>query len=394
MPLTDTAVKNAKPKGKPYKLSDRNGMYLLVSTTGARLWRYKYRIAGKEGLFAIGEYPEVSLAKARDEQARARELVKQGINPSHQRKLEKLEIVSEAGNTFKAIAGDWIEKNKSRWSPYYLKQVERFMELDVYPKIGSLPVKQITAAHIHKILKTVEARGAETVAINIRQWCSAVFRYAVSNLQADADPAAALKGAVTRPKVKHNRPLAVHDIPWFLVALGKFGGYRTTAIAIELLMLTFVRTVELRKAVWSEFDLDAAVWRIPPERMKMKREHLVPLSTQAVSLLKELKDWTGNRTFLFPNYRTTTDCMTGTTINRALERMGYAGKLSGHGFRSTASTLLHERGYRSELIEKQLAHNESNKVKAAYNHAEYLPERTAMMQDWADYIAEIRTKGN
>ncbi len=392
MPLTATAVKNAKPKSKPYKLSDMNGMYLLVSTTGARLWRYKYRIAGKEGVFAIGEYPQVTLVNARDELARARELVKQGIHPLHQRKLEHLEIVSDAGNTFRAISGDWIDKNKSRWSPYYLKQVERFMELDVYPKIGPLPIKQITAAHIHKILKTVEARGAETVAINIRQWCSAVFRYAVSNLQADADPAAALKGAVTRPKVRHNQPLAPKDIPAFLTTLSKFGGYRTTSIAIELLMLTFVRTVELRKAVWSEFDLDGAMWRIPPERMKMKREHLVPLSKQSVTLLKELHEWTGSRTFLFPNYRTPTDCMTGTTVNRALERMGYGGKLSAHGFRGTASTILHEQGYRSELIEKQLAHSELNKVKAAYNHAEYMPERIAMMQDWADYIAKIQAK--
>lgn len=392
MPLNDAQVRNAKAKDKPYKLGDMNGLYVLVSTTGARLWRYKYRLAGKEGVFAIGEYPEVSLAEARAAHGKARDLVKQGIHPLHQRRQEELQKVTEAGNTFKAIAKDWIAQNKARWSPYYLRQVERFMDSDVYPKIGTLPIKQVTAAHILKILKTAESRGAEVVALNIRQWCSAIFRYAVSNLLADSDPAAALKGAVTRPKVQHNKPLAPSEIPDFIVALGKFGGYRTTSIAVELLLLTFVRTVELRKAEWHEFDLDAALWRLPAERMKMKREHLVPLAPQVVRLLRELKEWTGNRNFLFPNYRNSSDCMTATTVNRALERMGYGGKLSAHGFRGTASTILHEQGYRSEVIERQLAHVERNKVKAAYNHAEYLQERLAMMNSWANYIDELRPK--
>ena len=277
-----------------------------------------------------------------------------------------------------------------RWTPYYLRQVERFMASDVFPQIGALPIKQVTAAHVLSIMKKTEARGAETIAILIRQWCSAVFRYAVANLQADGDPAAALKGAVVRPKVKHHAPLSAKQIPAFVTALGKFGGYRTTAIAIELLLLTFVRTVEMRKATWSEFDLEAALWRIPAERMKMKTEHLVPLSSQAVALVKELHEWTGGRNYLFPNYRAPKSCMTATTVNRALERMGYRGKFSGHGFRSTASTLLHELGYRPEVIERQLAHAERNNVTAAYNHAEYLKERKAMMQQWASYLDGLR----
>jgi integrase len=388
--LTDTAIKNAKAKDKPYKIADGGGLHLLVSQTGAKLWRYKYRIGGKEGTFAIGEYPALGLAKARAEHAKSRDLVDLGVHPLHNRKAEELKQTSDAGNTFKAIASDWIDKNKKRWTPYYLRQVERFMASDVFPQIGALPIKQVTAAHVLSIMKKAEARGAESVAISIRQWCSAVFRYAVANLQTGADPAAALKGAVARPTVQHNAPLSANEIPAFMTALGKYGGYRTTSIAVELLLLTFVRTVELRKASWSEFDLEAALWRIPAERMKMKAEHLVPLSAQAVVLLKELKKWTGNQMYLFPNYRTPKECMTATTINRALERMGYRGKFSAHGFRSTASTLLHEQGYRPEVIERQLAHAERNKVKAAYNHAEYLKERKTMMQQWASYIDSLR----
>ena len=389
MALSDTNVRNAKLRQKPYKLADGGGLYLLVSPTGARLWRYKYRIGGKEGTFAIGEYPETSLKQARGQHSKARELVKQGIHPLHARRTEELKIATEAGNTFEAIASDWVSKNKSHWSAYYLRQVERFMASDVFPKIGTLPIKQVTAAHLHQIMKTAEKRGAETVAILIRQWCSAIFRHAVANLQADLDPAAALKGAVVRPKVQHNKPLSAKDIPVFTEALRRFGGYRTTAIAIELLLLTFVRTIELRKAEWSELDLDSAIWRIPAQRMKMKTEHLVPLSLQAVELLRELKEWTGNQKYLFPNHRTTGTCMTGTTINRALERMGYAGRLSAHGFRGTASTMLHELRYRPEVIERQLAHAERNQTRAAYNQAQYLQERATMMQQWTDYIEAL-----
>jgi len=389
MSLTDVAVKNAKAKDKAYKLSDGKGLYLQVSKTGARLWRFKYRIGGKEYQFAIGKYPEISLANAREENAKARELVKQGIHPLHQRKLEKLEQISEGGNTFQSNTKEWINQNRSRWSGAYLRQVERSMTEDVYPQIGSLPIKQVKAIHVLQILKAVEKRGAPSIAKLIRQWCSAIFCHAVANLKADFDPVTPLKGVIKSPKVKHHKPLPAKEIPAFMQALRKFGGYRTTSIAIELLLLTFVRTVELRKAEWQEFDLDNAIWRIPAHKMKMKEEHIVPLSTQAIALLRELKVWTGNRTTLFPNYRTPANLMTATTINRSLERMGYAGKLSGHGFRGTASTILHEKGYRPEVIERQLAHAERNQVKAAYNHAEYLQERITMMQDWASLIDEL-----
>jgi len=392
--LTDTAVKNAKRKSKAYKISDGGGLYLLVSPTGAKLWRYKYRINGKEGTFAIGGYPAIALAKARELHADSRELVRQGVHPLHHRKLEELKKISDAGNTFKAIANEWLSKNKNRWSRNYHRQIEKFMVSDVYPYVGALPVKQVTSAHVLQIMKNAEARGAETIALLVRQWCSAIFRYAVANLQSDADPAAALKGAISRPKVKHSTPLSPKEIPAFMEALGKYGGYRTTIIAVELLLLTFVRTIELRKAEWQEIDLESKVWRIPASRMKMKTEHIVPLSDQAIALLKELKEWSGSRNYLFPNYRDPSTCMTATTVNRALERIGYAGKFSAHGFRSTASTLLHEQGHKPEVIERQLAHAERNSVKAAYNHAQYLAERTAMMQHWADYVDSRRAGAN
>jgi integrase len=386
MALTDTKVKNAKPGSKPVKLVDGNGLYLEVRPSGAKLWRYRYRIVGKENVFALGEYPQDGLAKARTLRAEARELVKQGIHPAHNRKAQKAVRAAENANTFEAVAREWIAKKRDGWTPYYLRQVERFMEADVFPHIGALPIRAVTAAHLLEIVNRIEKRGAATVALLVRQWGSAIFRYAVATLRADSDPAAALKGAITRPKVQHHRPLSRGDIPAFLKALEKYGGYRTTAIAMRVLMLTFVRTVELRAAKWQEFDLDNAEWRIPAERMKMREPHIVPLSRQAVELLRELHTLTGGQAWLFPNYRSPKTCMTGTTLNRALERMGYGGVFSAHGFRATASTILNEAGFRPDVIERQLAHKERNKARGSYNRAEYLEERRAMMQQWADLI--------
>ncbi|GAO22573.1 integrase family protein [Alicycliphilus sp. B1] len=271
--------------------------------------------------------------------------------------------------------------------------MQGFLKADVLPHIGKLPIRKVTSAHLLEIIRRIEDRGAATVALLVRQWSSAIFRYAVATLRADSDPAAALRGAIHRPKVEHRKALSPDQIADFVKALESYGGYRTTVIALHLMLLTFVRTVELRKALWSEFDLDRGKWRIPADRMKMRETHIVPLSRQAVVLLKELKTYSGGRDFLFPNYRRPKDCMTATTLNRALERMGFNGKdsigFSAHGFRATASTILNEKGYRSEVIERQLAHAERDKVRAAYNHAEYLGERTEMMQTWADYIATL-----
>lgn len=392
MPLTDAKIRNTKPGPKPAKLADGGGLYLEVRPTGAKLWRFRYRIAGKENVFAIGEYPGIGLAEARAEHGKARALVKRGVHPSHNRQAERLSSQVANANTFEAVAREWISKKSPRWTAYYLRQVTRFLESDVFPHVGKLPIRNVTSAHLLEVIRRIEVRGAVTVALLVRQWSSAIFRYAVATLRADGDPAAALKGAIHRPKVEHHKPLSREQIVELKDALGRCGGYRTTVIALQLMLLTFVRTVELRKAKWSEFDLEHAEWRIPAERMKMREPHIVPLSRQAVDLLRELRAYTGGRDFLFPNYRDPRECMTATTLNRALERMGFNGRgsigFSAHGFRATASTLLNEMGYRSDVIERQLAHAERDKVRASYNHAEYMEERTAMMQDWAEFLGD------
>ena len=404
MPLTDAKIRNTKPGEKPIKLTDGGGLYLEVRPTGAKLWRYRYRIAGKENVFAVGEYfndkhgGHISLDDARTERDNARKLVKQGIHPAHDRQAARLATHAENANTFEGVAREWIAKKKPGWTAYYLRQVERFHEADVFPYIGNLPIRNVTAAHLLEIVRRVEGRGAETVALLVRQWASAIFRYAVATLRADTDPAAALKGAIHRPKVKHHKPLSRDQVADFVTALDGYAGYRTTVIALRLMLLTFVRTVELRAAHWAEIDLDRAEWRIPAERMKMREPHIVPLSRQAVELLTELKTHTGGRSFLFPNYRNPKTCMTATTLNRALERMGFNGKdsigFSAHGFRATASTMLNEMGFRPDVIERQLAHAERNKVRASYNQGEYMEERRAMMQQWADLTDEMAKSDN
>jgi integrase len=390
MPLSDAKIRNIKPTDKPQKLADGGGLYLEVRPSSAKLWRYRYRIAGKENIFSIGEYPTIGLADAREQHRKARSLVEQGIHPSHHRQAERLATYAANENTFEAVAREWISKKGIHWSPYYRSQIENFLMADMFPHVGKLPIRNVTAAHLLKILQRVEERGAHSVALLLRQWSSAIFRYAVATLRADTDPAAALIGAIHRPKVKHHKPLSRQDITDLAKGLDEFGGYRTTVIAIRLMLLTFVRTGELRKAEWPEFDLERAEWRIPKERMKMDELHIVPLSRQAVELIRELQTYTSGRRWLFPNYRNPQMCMCSTTINRALERMGLNGKdsigFSAHGFRATASTFLNELGYRSDVIERQLAHAERNKVRASYNQAEYMDERRTMMQDWADMV--------
>jgi len=388
MSLTDTKIKTAKAKAKVYRMADEKGLCIEIRPNGSKLWRYRYRIDGKASMFSLGAYPDVTLEKAREERRRCRDLVKRGIHPSQDKKARLAADKEARANTFKGVSEAWLEENKSHWSNYYFNQIERAFKKYLYPSFGEVPIKQVTAPLLRDAIKNA-AKEAPTVAILLRQWVSAVFRYAVLHDLADHDPAAALKGLVKRPKVRHNPPLQQEEIPELMEKLEEYGGYVTTKIAIRLMMLTFVRTVELRKAEWTEIDLKSATWRIPAERMKMKEEHIVPLATQAVELLEELQRYSGNRKFLFPNHRDPRSCMTMTTINRALERMGYKGRFSGHGFRSTASTILNEAGYKPDLVERQLSHSERNKVRASYNQAQYLAERRQMLQDWADLIDQL-----
>lgn len=408
MSLTDSKIRNSKAEQKPVKLTDGGGLYLEIRPTGAKLWRYRYRVEGRENVFAAGEYVHapsgetleqilarceagrLTLAEARAAREEWRGLVRQGIHPAHHRQAERLRNRAAHGNTFETLALEWISKKKPNWTPIYIRQIERALEADVFPYIGNLPIRNVTAAHLLEILSRVDGRGAATVALLIRQWSSAIFRYAVATLRADIDPASALKGAIQRPKVKHHKPLTRDQVAGLVAALDSYGGYRTTVIALRLMLLTFVRTVELRGAHWTEIDFERAEWRIPAERMKMRESHIVPLSKQGMELLRELFSFTGGRSYLFPNLRNPRSCMTATTLNRALERMGFLGKdsigFSAHGFRATASTILNELGFRSDVIERQLAHAERNKVRASYNQCEYLEERRIMMQQWADQI--------
>ena len=341
----------------------------------------------------MGEYPTLSLSGARQLRSEARELVKKGIHPAKHRKAAQLVQQTQNATTFEAVTREWLGSKAPTWTPGYARQVQRFLEVEVFPELGTLPIRSVEPAHLLTVMRRLEQRGAATVATLIRQWCSAIFRYAVATLRADTDPAAFLKGAVTRPKTKHHRPLNEEQIAEFTAALSTYKGHPTTRIALRLMLLTFVRTKELREATWSEIDLDRADWRIPANRMKMGQAHIVPLSSQAVTSLRELQTYTGDQGFLFPNNRRSNACMTATTLNRALERMGFNGKgtigFSAHGFRATASTILNEQGHRPDIIERQLAHTERNKVRASYNQAEYLNERRTMMQDWADYIDRI-----
>lgn len=416
--LTHSAILGAKAKAKPYKLSDSDRLYVLVTTGGKKYWKWNYRLDGKDSTYAIGTFPDVGLSEARERRMAAEKLVAQGIHPADYEEDQRIAAKADKAATFWPVAEEWINANKVKWTPYYLAQVESCMRRYIRDTdIGTRPIRQITPGEIYDLVKSVaqrteskgverKATGAPTLAIMLRQWCGAVFRLAVVSGRADRNPVIDLKASdvIVRPKIKNNRALKPSELKTFLTKLQGFSGQRTTGIAIELLLLTFVRTGELRGATWEEFDLDNALWTVPASRMKMKDagDHIVPLSSQAVALLKELKGITGVSKaaphWLFPNYRRATECMSATTINRALERMGFNGKetigFSAHGFRGTASTLLHEMGYRPEVIEAQLAHKERSAVKAAYNKAQYIADRMKMMQQWADYVDAPQSNAN
>lgn len=385
MPLTDIKIRQAKPGAAVVKLTDGAGLYLEVRPNGSKLWRYRYRIAGRENVYAVGAYPDVSLSDARAEREVAREHVRAGRHPSHVRQTEKAQQLAENRNTFKAVAQEWIEGRLSKRSDAYRRQCERAFAADVYPRIGRLPMREITAALVLDILRTMDNRGATTLALQVRQWISAVFRFGVATLRADADPAAALKGAIERKAINHSKPMSLAELGQYFAAVDQYKGHRVTVIALRLLPMLFTRTIELRCACWDEFDLDSAMWEIPAVRMKMRRKHLVPLSVQAVALLRELRRITPGE-LCFPGLVSPDKPLSPTTLNRAFEYLGMDGWHC-HDFRATASTHLYESGlWRAEVIEMQLAHAERNKTRAAYNHAQYQDERRQLMQWWADWL--------
>jgi integrase len=394
MALTDTAVKNAKARDKAYKLTDGDGMYLYVTTKSQKYWRLDYRIHGRRKTLALGVYPDVSLKKARERRQHARTLIADGIDPSARKQAEKR--AQTGAESFEAVAREWFAKHSPNWAHSHSSKVQLRLEKDAYPYIGKSPVTQLTPPEILKVLRRVESRGALETAHRIRQYVGQVMRYAVATGRAERDPTQDLRGALPPTKTTHHGSIVDPGrIGELLRALDGYQGHHVTRCALKLSPLVFVRPGELRRAEWSEFDLDAAEWRIPADKMKMRQPHIVPLSKQAVKVLQDLHPLTGNGTYLFPSVRSWKRPISENTINAALRRLGYEpGEMTGHGFRSMASTLLNEQGWHHDAIERQLAHAERNNVRAAYNYAEYLPERRKMMQAWADYLDGLRDNDN
>lgn len=389
MPLTDSSCKNAKPSLKAKKMSDSGGLYLEVTPTGSKYWRLKYRFCGKEKRLAFGVYPKVSLKEARDKRDEARKLLASGTDPSQTKKLDKLAQHINAANSFESIAREWHENQALSWTPRHAQYVIKRLEADIFSTLGTRPISNITAPELLAVLKIIEKRGAIDIAHRALQTCGQIFRYAIATSRASRDVAADLRGALKTRKAEHYNRLQANELPEFFTKLTEYNGDKLTKLAIHLLVLTFVRTGELRGARWEEVNLDKAEWRIPAERMKMRDPHIVPLSTQAVAVIKELEPLSRHTDFLFPSHAIVKH-MSENTILYALYRMGYHSRTTGHGFRGTASTILNEHGFRPDVIERQLAHAERNKVRASYNHAQYLPERREMMQWWGDYLDETK----
>lgn len=389
MALSAQQIQTAKPKDKEYKLSDERGLYLLVKPNGSRYWRMKYRFAGKEKKLSIGIYPDISLSDARIKRDEARKLLAEGYDPSEQKKLEKLAKKITVENTFKSIAIEWHTYKSSEWSGSYAKSVLDALDKDIFPYLAKRPIAEIFPLEMLEILRMIEKRGALEKMRKVRQFCNKIFSYAIATGRATVNPAAELTETLKAPKTKHFPHLTTQELPELLQKLSEYTGSPITRLATKLLLLTGVRTIELRAASWSEFDLDNALWLIPEKRMKMRRPHSVPLSKQVLDILKELHAFTGQYQLVFPGRCNINQPMSEASINMVLKRLGYDGKATGHGFRHTMSTILHEKGYNSAWIETQLAHIDKNAIRGTYNHAQYMDGRRKMMQWYADYIDEL-----
>ncbi|HVB79818.1 MAG TPA: integrase arm-type DNA-binding domain-containing protein [Candidatus Binataceae bacterium] len=393
--LSDTAIRRTKPKEKASKLFDGHGLYLLIAPTGGKWWRLKYRFSSKEKLLALGTYPEVSLKEARERCHEVRKKLAAGIDPGAERKEAKAAAKAQATESFEAVAREWFDKFSRSWVPEHAAIVMRRLEANVFPWLGVRPIGEITAPEVLTVLRRIEARGALEVAHRVKQVVGQVFRYAVATGRAQRDPTGDLRGALPPPPEKHHAALTKPaDVANLMRAIDGYKGSFIVRCALRFSALTFVRPGELRKAEWADLDLDNATWLIPAARMKMKRDHLVPLSRQAVEVLRELNPLTGSGRYVFPGARAAGRPMSENAITAALRYMGYErGQMTAHGFRTLASTLLNEMGWSADAIERQLAHAERDGVRAAYNRAEYLAERRRMMQAWADYLDGLITTG-
>lgn len=391
MPLSDLAVRAAKLAEKPRKLADEKGLYLLINSVG-KYWRFDYRFDQKRKTLAFGVYPDTTLSMARTRRDEARQLLAKGADPGANRRAAKAACQERVTHAFEGVAREWLSKQSKVWTSSHTEKTLRRLEQDIFPWLGSRLTSEITAPELLVQLRRIENRGAIETAHRIKQNCSQVFRYAIATGRAQRDPAADLRGALTPVKVKHHASITdPQEIGALLRALDEYRGNFITKCALGLAPLVFVRPGELRKAEWSEFNLETAEWRIPAQRMKMREMHIVPLSKQAIQLLQDLLPYTGSKRYVFPGTRTNGRPMSENTINAALRRLGYnKDEMTGHGFRSIASTLLNEQGWHRDAIERQLAHAERNQVRAAYNYAEHLPIRREMMQFWADYLTKLK----
>jgi len=412
--LTDTQCRNAKPKDKPYKMPDGKGLYLEVKPNGVKAWRYRFELREggtvKESLFAVGDYvtaprgetPEeaearrvggsFTLSEARDERAKARALVKQGINPAHKRQLDRIKREQESATTFEAVAKEWLALKD--WEDATKSRRLNMLERVVFPKIGGLPVKSVTPAHVLDVLNSAAKKNGLTVAAEAKRTMSGVFELAVSTLRADVDPVYPVRKALPANKTQHKRPLDQEEIGQLFRDVEGHGGRHETIAAFRLMWLTLCRPSEAVEAQWAEFDLDAAIWRIPAERMKKRKGHVVPLPKQAVEMLRALHGITGHRTHLFPHRDDRSKPMVTASFRQMLNVLGWGGKYSPHATRTTGSTRLNEMGFASDWIERQLAHTETNTVRRTYNHAMHLTERAQMMQSWADLLETWKKGGN
>ena len=386
--LTDTRVKTAKPQLKLYKLTDERGLHLSVYPSGSKLWQLRYRFDGKEKTASLGKYPETTLAEAREKREQMRKQVANEVDPVQAQRVVKQSKKLAQDNSFEAVARTWFGSWKAARSPRHAEYVIRRLEADVFPAIGLRPVSEIQAPELVAMMKAIEKRGALDIAKRCYQMTGQVFRYAIAHGFAQRNPASDVKpGDVLASRRKENYArIDAKELPDLLRKIEGYQGTPVTRLAIKLLALTFVRTGELIGARWDEFDLQTSQWRIPAERMKMRTLHIVPLSSQAVQILQILHGVTGQSALLFPGQRDHAKPISNNTILKALERMGYKGRMTGHGFRGLASTVLHEQGFDHAHIELQLAHQERNAISAAYNHATYLKQRSAMLQWWADYL--------
>ena len=392
MKLVHKTCETSKPRDKTYRLSDGQNLYLEIRPKGSKYWRYKYRYGGKEKLLALGVFPSVGLQEARLEREKARNMLSRNIDPAVHKKENHLKAISESENTFEKLALEWHEQWKQNKTEKHALAILSRLKTGVFPFIGALPLSSITPPMVLNIVRKTEARQAYDVARRIRQTCGQIFRYGVATGRTQRDITYDIRDASRPYKAEHFPALNISELPEFLKILEKneMRLYKQTQLAMRMLMLTFTRTSELINSTWDEFNLDEGIWRIPAHRMKMRREHLVPLSKQALEIVQQLKEMNGHRVWLFPNQQNYKKPMSNATIAKAIQRMGYKGRMSGHGFRALATTTIIEKlGYRYEVIDRQLAHSARNKIRAAYDRAEFLEDRVKMMQKYADYIDSV-----